>query len=249
MIRNAFCMLVALVWSAVCFPIGFVFAIFSSQENSLWVPRKLWSPVLLWASGAQLKVMGGEHVEAGKPYVFVSNHQSTIDIPAIFAALPQNTRYIAKKSLASVPFVGWYILVAGFVLVDRTNRQRAIASLRTAAQQIHAGTSIIAFAEGTRSATREVMPFKSGPFALAIQADVPVVPVTIEGSGKLMPKNSWKIAPGPIRIVIGKPIHPSEVGHDREALRNAAHRTICETSVALGGLGSGAATPAMQATA
>jgi 1-acyl-sn-glycerol-3-phosphate acyltransferase len=239
MLRNAFCVLVAVVWTAVCFPLAVIEILLTrgDPEGSRWVEKRLWSRVLIWAGGGVLEVRGAENIPRGVPLVFVANHQSTLDIPVLFTAVPSTFVFVAKKALRYVPALGWYLLVARFVLVDRGNRQEAIASLDKAARQIQAGASIAIFPEGTRSESRRVMPFKKGPFALAMRAGVPLVPVTIEGTGRLMPKNSWRITPGPLRVSIGAPIDPRPFGEDREGLMRAVRQVIIDQSLALGGLG------------
>ncbi len=238
MIRNLFCILVALVWtpSIFWFAVGAMIVRMNASASMWWV-KKVWSPVLLWAGGAKLEVDGLEHLQPDRPYIFVSNHQSTIDIPVLFVALPHDVRFVAKKALQYVPFLGWYMKWAKFVFVDRGNRKEAVASLERGAAQIRGGVSIITFPEGTRSERCEVLPFKKGAFSIAIKAGVPIIPVTIEGSGKLMPKNSWNISPGPIFVRVGKPIDVRPFGDDRERLIKAVRDVIIEQSVALGGRG------------
>ena len=126
------------------------------------------------------------------------------------------------------------------MFVDRGNHRRAIDSLEKAAKQIQRGASIIIFPEGTRSESLKVMPFKKGPFALAMKAGVPLVPIAIEGSGKLMPKNSWNITPGPIKVRIGKPIDPKPFGDDRDALIRAVRDAVVAQNLEIGGLGGDA---------
>jgi len=239
MIRNVFCVLIAIVWSMVCFPLAAMAIIFTGfkPSSSMYVVQKLWSPVLLWAGGATLVVDGLENVPAGKPHIYVSNHQSTIDIPTLFMSLKVDVRFAAKKALKYVPAIGWYMSLAKFVFIDRSNHREAIASLDQGGAQIREGVNIIMFPEGTRSDDQRVLPFKKGPFALATKAGVGVVPVTIEGSGKLMPKNSWRITPGVIHVRVGKPIDPAPFNDDREALMVAVRNVIIEQSLAMGGKG------------
>lgn len=238
MLRNLFCIFIAGAWTAVLFPVTLVFMVLTlDASTSLWVVRRLWSPVLLWAGGARFTVLGREHANFDKPAIYVANHQSTLDIPALFVAVPVNFRFVAKRALQYVPFIGWYMTLAKFVFIDRTNHKKAIRSLEEAAERIRGGISIAMFAEGTRSEDSRIMPFKKGPFALALKAGVPVVPVAIEGSGKLMPKNSWNITPGPVTVLFGEPVDPSQFGDDREALMKAVRDRIIDLSVQLGGKG------------
>lgn len=238
MIRNLWCIFIAGAWTSLMFP----FAVLSmlvkwNASASMYVVQRLWSPVLLWAGGAKLEVSGLENIDASKPAIYVSNHQSTIDIPALFMALPVDLRFVAKKSLQYVPLMGWYMSLANFVFVDRGNRREAIASLDAAGKRIRGGVSIISFAEGTRSDNNEVLPFKKGPFSLALKAGVPIVPVSIEGSGKLMPKNSWRITPGPIRVKVGAPIDVAKYGENREALIKDVRAAVIALNLELGGKG------------
>lgn len=238
MLRNLFCVFVAVVWTACMFTMCLLAMLVTFRASaSIWVVQKWWSPVLLWAGGATLEVSGAENIKKDQPYIFVSNHQSTIDIPTLFMGLPIDFRFVAKKQLQYVPLIGWYMTLARFVFIDRKNHREAIRSLQLAGERIRGGVSIVMFPEGTRSEDCLVLPFKKGPFALAMNAKVPVVPVSIEGSGVLMPKNSWNITPGPIRVRIGTPIDPAKFGDDREGLIREVRNTIIDQLVEMGGLG------------
>lgn len=237
--RKWFCIFVAGVWTFWMFLgtlVGMVLA--RKASGSMFVVQRLWSPVLIWAGGGQVTMVGRENLDPSKPAIYVSNHQSTLDIPVIFRHLwPVDLRFVAKKSLQYVPVLGWYMWLSGFVFVDRGNHGKAIASLDAAAKRIHDGTSVVVFPEGTRSDDGRILPFKKGPFAVAMKANVPLYPVTIEGTRKVMPKNSWAIVPGPITIRLGKPIDPAEFNGDRDALIQAVRNAIIDQSVEIGGLG------------
>lgn len=239
MLRNLFCIFVAAFWLAICFPFALISMLVAWDATpSLFWARRVWAPVLLWAGGARLEVHGQHHVDPSRPTLYISNHQSTIDIPALFVAIPVNLRFVAKKQLQYVPLLGWYMLLAGYIFVDRGNRAKAIQSLERAAERIRRGVSLIMYAEGTRSPDGRILPFKKGPFALALKAGVAVCPVTIEGSGRLMPKNSWRITPGPIKVKIGAPIDASKYGpDDRERLIHDVRQVIIQQSLELGGRG------------
>jgi 1-acyl-sn-glycerol-3-phosphate acyltransferase len=147
-------------------------------------------------------------------------------------------RYVAKHQLRWVPLLGWYLWLAGHIFVNRSNRRAAIASLERASGQIRSGTSIVVYPEGTRSEDGRILPFKKGPFALALKARVPIVPVTIEGSWRVMPKNSWDIKPGEIQVMIGAPIDTRTFAEDdREGLLRVVRDQIIEQSLLLGGRG------------
>ena len=153
--------------------------------------------------------MEWEHLElarAHSPCIYVSNHQSNVDIWALIAVLPLKTRFVAKQSLFEVPILGWAMRVSDFVPIDRANRARAIRSLDQAAQKIRGGRSVVLFAEGTRSAGDTLAPFKKGPFHLALAAGVPIVPIAIVGSGAVMPPHGLNVRSGPVRVRFCDPV-------------------------------------------
>jgi 1-acyl-sn-glycerol-3-phosphate acyltransferase len=238
--RKLWCIFVACAWTTILFTpcvIGMILT--RSTSHSMWWVQKVWSPVLLWAGGARLIVEGVENLPKGKSIILVSNHQSTLDIPALFVALPIDFRFVSKHSLKYVPVMGWYMVLAKFVFIDRGNKKSAIESLEKAGAQVRGGVSVVLFPEGTRSESGEILPFKKGPFALAVKAQVPVVPVTVEGTRHIMPKNSWDVAyaAAPVKVKIGQPIDPSPFGEDREALMRAVRDVIIDQSLAIGGPG------------
>ncbi len=239
MLRNLFCIFIYWASLIVLTPIAIVMMIVKWDTSaSIWMARNGWSPILLWAGGARLEVHGAHNVDPSRPTIYLSNHQSTIDIPALFRAIPVNLRFIAKKELKYVPVLGWYMQVAKFIFIDRGNRRRAVESMDRAGERIRSGISIIAFPEGTRSQDGRILPFKKGPFALALKAQVAVCPVTIEGSGKLMPKAKWTITPGPIKVKIGAPISTAGMTEDdRELLMRKVRDAIIDQSLELGGAG------------
>lgn len=234
-----FHMLVNAVWMSFLFPFALLAAILHPKSGGMWVARDIWAPFLLWVARSKLRVYGQENVDPDRPTVYVANHQSAFDIPVLVMAVPTNFRYVAKSQLRWVPVLGWFLWIAGHVFVDRGNRQKAISSLDNAAARIRRGTSIMIYPEGTRSPDGRILPFKKGPFALALKAGVAVVPITIEGTARLMPKNSWKINLGQdIRVRIGKPINASQYGpNERERLMRDVRNVIIAQSLELGGKG------------
>jgi 1-acyl-sn-glycerol-3-phosphate acyltransferase len=240
MLRNIFCMLTVAVVTAVLMPFaGLAILITRDTSGASWFARRLWAPILLWVAGARLEVEGVEHLDPHRPTLYASNHQSTIDIPVLFVALAVDLRFIAKEQLRWVPLIGWYIQMAGHILIDRSNRARAIASLDRAAEEIaRRRISLIVFPEGTRSADGRILPFKRGSFGLALKAGIPVVPVTLEGSARVMPRRSWHVRPGLIRVRIGAPLDVSGFDvNDRAGLGRLVRDAVVQGSLALGGPG------------
>jgi 1-acyl-sn-glycerol-3-phosphate acyltransferase len=238
-LRNLFCIVVVVAWLGLMFPLACLLMLITwNADTSIWVARRLFAPVVLWAGGAKVVVSGLQHVDPSRPTIYVSNHQSTSDIPVLMVALPVNVRFVAKKQLQWIPIVGLYLHLAGHILIDRSNTRSAIASLEAAARKIRSGISIIVFPEGTRSPDRRILPFKKGPFGLALKAGTAICPVTIEGSGKLMPKRSWRIFPGEVRVKIGEPIDASKYQeHERDRLMRITRNAVIAQSLELGGQG------------
>jgi 1-acyl-sn-glycerol-3-phosphate acyltransferase len=187
----------------------------------------LWVRAILWSCGIRVESSGLENVDPAQPCIFMSNHQSVIDIAAILASIPVSARFVAKRELTRIPLFGWALPLSGQIIVDRGNRDQAIASLRKGAEQIRAGTHVIVFPEGTRSQQGGLAEFKSGGFHLALQAGVPIVPISVSGSQRITPKGSLKIHSGLVRIRYGKPIPTRGLGlEDRHLLKQRVREAI-----------------------
>ena len=183
-----------------------VFSIFPAADNKIHKVASLWAKILLLICNTKVKVIGEENLLRGKPQIFMANHQSDFDILISLAFIPVQFRWIAKKELFTIPVFGAAMRSAGYIEIDRSNREKAMQSIDEAALRIRRGKSIMTFPEGTRSRDGEIKAFKQGAFHLAIKSGVPIVPVSIIGSGRIMPKRSLRIKPGQIKLIIGKPI-------------------------------------------
>jgi 1-acyl-sn-glycerol-3-phosphate acyltransferase len=206
-----------------------------SGDFSLWLARRMWAPAGLWLSGMRLQVEHDRPLPRG-PAIYASNHESALDIWILLRTIPRNLRFIAKQELFRIPLFGWYLSLARFIAVDRRNHERAVASLRRAGEVIRSGISVIVFPEGTRSADATVQPFKKGPFVVAMEAGVPVVPVAIAGAARLNPKHRLEVSPGTVRVAFGEPVDPRSV-RDRTELLLEVRRRIIALHLALGGRG------------
>jgi 1-acyl-sn-glycerol-3-phosphate acyltransferase len=175
---------------------------------------KLWAHSILAAAGVRVEVGGEENVSTCPSCVLISNHQSGFDILALLLSVPASTRFVAKESLFRIPFLGWSMTAAGFIPIDRTNRTRAIRSLKKAAESVRQGRPVILFAEGTRSLDGRLAPFKRGAFHLAVEAGVPVVPVAISGSWRILPPRSSRLRSGTIRVRFASPIPVEDPADD-----------------------------------
>lgn len=209
-----------------------------SPEKALTMARTFWAPGLLGGAGARLRVEGGDSVNWQFPALFVCNHQSMIDIPTAFMALPCGLRFIAKQELSSVPFLGWYMRATGMIFVERGEGEKAKQSIRLAGERIRAGASILAFPEGTRSVDGKIHAFKKGAFIVAIEAQIPIVPVAIEGAQRVLPRGGFRVRPGEIHVKIGDPIPTCGLCYeDRDSLITQVRQALIEQHIAIGGLG------------
>jgi 1-acyl-sn-glycerol-3-phosphate acyltransferase len=184
---------------------------------------------VLALSGVKLRTAGIERIDLARNYVYVANHASYFDIPAVLAGVPQDVRLVYKKELEKLPFFGWGLkLGKTYIAIDRRQGNDALATIESTAKKIREGSSVLLFAEGTRSADGALQPFKRGPFNLAARAGIPVVPVTLIGSHGVLPRDSWKVRPGTIRLVLDEPIPPPAAdGREGElALRDRVREVI-----------------------
>jgi 1-acyl-sn-glycerol-3-phosphate acyltransferase len=190
-----------------------------------WCART-WSRLILATTGVHVDVRGLERLEPGRTYVFVSNHQSIYDIPVLFQSLPYQLRIIAKASLGRFPVLGWHLRRTGHMLVDRRRPDRA-RIFTWASRLTRNGLSLIVFPEGTRSADGRVAPFKGGSFLVALEAGLPVVPISVVGSRHVMLKGRLATYPGHVRVVVHAPIETKPLeGSDPRHLAARVHSIV-----------------------
>jgi 1-acyl-sn-glycerol-3-phosphate acyltransferase len=188
-----------------------------------WCARA-WSWMILATTGVDVRVKGLDRVEPGETYIFIANHQSIYDIPVIFASLPYQLRIIAKESLGRFPFLGWHLVRAGHLLVDRSNPDRA-GILNRWRRLVADRVSLIIFPEGTRSPDGEMGRFKAGSFLLALEAGLTIVPLSVSGTIHVMKKNRLMTCPGQVTLEVHQPIPTPKVEAPTTAdARNLAAR-------------------------
>jgi 1-acyl-sn-glycerol-3-phosphate acyltransferase len=201
-----------------------LFPIARSGQAVMFVARN-WIAWMLACCGVRVESDGLENLS--EPVVIMSNHQSAFDIAALIHSLPLEWRFVAKKELIWIPFFGWALAAADQVIIDRSNREKSVRSLRHAAERVRGGINVIIFPEGTRSQQESLGEFKSGGFYLAIQSGVPVIPVSVSGSSRITPKHSLRIEPGRIHVRYGKAIPTSGLTEDaRTALKDQVRQAI-----------------------
>ena len=176
-------------------------------------------------AGIKIEVRGLENLQPSRSYIFMSNHASNLDPPVFVPNIPGRCSVLLKKEVLRVPIFGKVLKMAEMVPVDRHNREAAIESVHAAAAVLRRGLNMVIFPEGTRSRDGRLLPFKKGPFHLAMEANVPVVPVTLLGTYECWPKGRFASRAGTSTVVFHPPIEPSAFG-DREALMTAVRETI-----------------------
>ncbi len=169
----------------------------------------LWSRAVATVLGVKADLIGGQNVQPGASYIVTPNHQGTLDFLALELGLPVKVLWVIKKELTGIPFFGWALAKSGAVRLDRSNPAQAIRALNRGSDRLTDGWSLLAYPEGTRSKDGELGTFKKGPFMLAVQTGVPVLPVAINGAHKLLPKNSFAFRPGRMTLTLCDPI-PTE---------------------------------------
>jgi 1-acyl-sn-glycerol-3-phosphate acyltransferase len=166
----------------------------------------MFSWVILKIAGVKVKVTGAENLDSKEAYIFISNHQSYFDIPVLMQAVPNNMRFIYKKSLSRIPVFGWGMYLGGYLPINRDNPRDAMRELKHAAGKVKKGLSVVIFPEGTRSPDGTLGEFKRGMFILAEEAKVKLVPVTVIDTYKILPRNKFEIKGGNVRVIFDKPV-------------------------------------------
>jgi 1-acyl-sn-glycerol-3-phosphate acyltransferase len=191
----------------------------------------VWGRVVLWTLGIEVTVAGAQHCPAG-PAVYAANHASVIDIPILYAHLPVDFRIVHKRSLYLVPVMGLYLYATGHIGIDRGNAFRAHKGLQRAAARVRdGGYNLVAFPEGTRSRCGDIGPFKRGLFALALEAEVPVVPLSLIGV-KQLARGGLDVHAGTVRLVVHPPIPTAGRGEEQAAVLAEEVRRIVATGCA-----------------
>jgi 1-acyl-sn-glycerol-3-phosphate acyltransferase len=195
---------------------------------------RVWSHLFLFLAGARLRCRIDPAIEAGKSYVYVSNHTSNLDVPAILAAADHPLRFIAKKELRRIPLFGWAAKRMGHVFIDRKDSHGSAQAIRERIQRGLAGVSLFFFAEGTRSTTREMLPFKKGAAIAAIETGLECVPIAVAGAREVMkPKGFSLFRPGPVAVVFGPPVSIASYTIEERTALVAAQRAAVESALAI----------------
>ena len=189
---------------------------------------KMWARWVIWSTGIQYEIDGLDNLNLDKQYIFMSNHESALDIVLGVAAIPFNIVFLAKKELFKVPIFGWAMNSSGMIKIDRENPEMARKSVSEAVETLmHSSFSTLIYPEGTRSNGEELLPFKKGGFILAIRTQLPVVPITILGAGNVLPKGTLAIKKSHIKMIIDNPIPTLEMDiNDKDQLLQDCRKII-----------------------
>ncbi len=195
--------------------ISLITSLFTSSTDAHHRICCVWGKIILWVSGIRVDIQGMENIDPDKTQVIICNHQGNFDIWALMA-LPLQFRWVMKKELFRVPFMGGAMKKAGYIGIDRRHPKQAMRDMIRVLATLKEGRSVIIFPEGTRSKDGKVGEFKRGGFMLAYKSGVPILPVSISGSFGIMHKGSWWLSPQPIKIAIQPPITVTGLNKDAQ---------------------------------
>lgn len=214
-----------LVNSVICAIFAVLLSILvSPRAGSYW--GMIWARITCWITPINVKVHGRKNIVRGRSYVIVANHQTDFDIFLLYAYLGLDFKWLMKKELRKIPFIGYASEKVGHIFVDRSSPLSAAHSLEEARRKLADGSSIMIFPEGERSYREEMLPFKRGAFKLALELNLPILPVTIVNSWRIKRPGFMNILPSRAALVIHPPINTSEYGGRPVELMNVTRDII-----------------------
>ena len=218
------------------FPLFVAETIFCSLNaalfSMLFAPRigsyfgVLWAKISSWITPMLVTVKGRENIDPKQSYVVVSNHQSAYDIFVLYGYLGIDFKWVMKKELRNAPGIGWASEKVGHIFIDRTSARSAIHSIEAAKKNICNGTSVVIFPEGTRSGSNQMNRFKKGAFKIAFELELPILPVSIEDSHKVLGKGFFNLMPGRTQLILHQPINIKEYTENHDELMQKTQTVI-----------------------
>lgn len=191
-----------------------------------YYPEIPWARLFCWLNFVKVTVTGRENIDSATSYVFVANHQSAYDIFTVYGYLGHNFRWMMKAPLRKIPFVGWACAWSKQIFMDNSSPSATRHTMQEAEKVLSRGMSMVIFPEGARTWDGKMRPFKRGAFKLAYEFDLPIVPMTINGAFKVMPRWQMLPRPGHITLTIHKPVTFAQYGGDLAATAEATHDII-----------------------
>jgi 1-acyl-sn-glycerol-3-phosphate acyltransferase len=226
MIRAFLVTLVTFTYVLILGPPVLIYGAISGNTDPIYNIGMLGAKMALWLAGVRLEIHGLDRIPRDRPVVFMANHQSNCDPPALLAVLPP-VLVMVKKEFFRVPLIGRGMVQCGFIRVDRSNREQALEAVEKGVQALKAGKSFLVYPEGTRSPDGRLQRFKKGVFVMAIKASAPIVPISVSGSNKIMPKGKFVIRPGDVRITFHETVATEGFAlEDRQIIMERVRRGI-----------------------
>lgn len=222
---------IAIVTTIICATATCVMIPIWGDKRWGYYPGMIWAKILCTTALVRVRAEGREHVSPDSTYVFTANHQSIFDVFLVYGWLGTKFRWVMKKEIRHIPFIGKACEMMGHIFIDRSNAVAAKKSIEAAERRLKSGGSIFIFPEGTRTKDGAVGKFKRGAFVMARDLQLPVVPATIAGAYEVMPYHSWLIHPGTIRLIIHHPIEASLMDEERMNLTIAQIRNTIASSL------------------
>lgn len=220
--------LVATLWYGTIAIVSELLGVQHGQETIFDRAPRNWARAIARSAGMRVVTHGREAINASQPHVYVVNHVSLMDIPAILHAVPDHG-FVAKRELSRIPFFGAAARAVGVVYIDRKNRKSAFAAYEEAAGKVRAGRSVIVFPEGTRGTSYALRPFKKGPFVLAIRAGVPIIPVIMHGTIEVTPNGTTHVTPGVVQVHLLEAVSTTGLTYaDRNALADTVRKRMSD---------------------
>lgn len=216
-------LLTATIITALITTIGSI--LFGGRWWGYW-PAHCWAKLFCILSFVRVTVKGRENISKGTSYVFVANHQGAYDIFAIYGYLGHNFKWMMKKALERIPLVGYSCRLAGHIYVDNRTPAAIRQTMADAERQLAGGMSVVVFPEGSRTLDGKVHAFRRGAYTLAVEFGLPVVPLTIDGAYKVMPRTALLPRPGHITLTIHRPIEAPSDGHEMKSLIETSRQAI-----------------------
>ena len=218
------------VYTAVLGTASLLSSVFDRRGDFGHKCARAWSWLILKTSGVKVQVSGLEHLDPARSYIFAANHQSIYDIPILFASLPVQLRIMSKASIGRIPFLGWHLQRTGHLLIDRS--QSGAGIMRKMARLVRQQHSLFIFPEGTRSIDGSVAKFKGGSFLIAVDAGLPVVPISIQGSRHVMFRGRLMVCPGRVTVTVHEPIETAGVRRDEVRAFSTRVRDVVASAAA-----------------